>query len=68
MVVPVYPSQCACVVVPVYSKHLGDNGKRGKASNLPIVPHPLSFFPSPVPPCDTEASAEEIVAIQPMLL
>ena len=33
VVVPGYPSLCACVVVPVYSKRLGNNGKREKASS-----------------------------------
>jgi len=36
--------------------------ERGKR-HLPIVPHPLSFFPSPLPPHDVEASAEERVAV-----
>ena len=34
----VYPSLCACVVVPVYSKRPGNNGKREKASSRSTTP------------------------------
>lgn len=49
LVVPVFPNLCACVVVPVYSKCLGDNGKREKASSHSTPP--TFFFPlSPASP------------------
>ena len=38
VVVPGYPSLCACVVVPVYSKHPGNNGKREQASSHSTQP------------------------------